>query len=482
MSLSVALQVAQSALAARQTESSVIARNITGAQEPGFSKKSVQLSTMYTSSGQAGGLRVNGVARMADSALYASLLTSTSVGTSQQAKLDGITRMAETIGDTELETSPAALLGELQKTLQNYASDPNNSVMAQDTLQSAKNMAASLRSSSDLVQEVRANADSDMATSVREINSLLGELENLNSTIVKGTQNGADVTDALDDRDQVLLALSEEIGIKTIDRANGDIVVYTDSGVTLFETSAREVSFAPTTTYSPGTVGSAVIVDGVPVTGPGAIMPISSGRLHGLAELRDDTAVTYQSQLDEIARGVIEAFGESNGDAGLFTWSGAPAIPPGATHSVGLAADIIVNPNADPDQGGSLDRIRDGFSVAYNPAGDAGFSARLQELVGAFDTSRTFAGSVELDPDASLNSFAGSSVSWLENGRKTLTKNVEIQSVIVGRTAENLSNTTGVNIDEELTLLLEVERAYAAASRLITAVDTMLEELMMATR
>jgi flagellar hook-associated protein 1 FlgK len=65
---------------------------------------------------------------------------------------------------------------------------------------------------------------------------------------------------------------------------------------------------------------------------------------------------------------------------------------------------------------------------------------------------------------------------------KTLTKNVEIQSVIVGRTAENLSNTTGVNIDEELTLLLEVERAYAAASRLITAVDTMLEELMMATR
>jgi flagellar hook-associated protein 1 FlgK len=42
MSLSVALQVAQSALAARQTESSVIARNITGAQEPGYSRKSVQ--------------------------------------------------------------------------------------------------------------------------------------------------------------------------------------------------------------------------------------------------------------------------------------------------------------------------------------------------------------------------------------------------------------------------------------------------------
>jgi flagellar hook-associated protein 1 FlgK len=63
------------------------------------------------------------------------------------------------------------------------------------------------------------------------------------------------------------------------------------------------VTFAPTTTYDANTSGNAVIVDGVPVAGPGAVMPISSGRLHGLAELRDDTAVTYQSQLDEIARG-----------------------------------------------------------------------------------------------------------------------------------------------------------------------------------
>jgi flagellar hook-associated protein 1 FlgK len=73
-------------------------------------------------------------------------------------------------------------------------------------------------------------------------------------------------------------------------------------------------------------------------------------------------------------------------------------------------------------------------------------------------------------------------VSWLESGRKTMTSNVEIQSVIVGRTAENLNNTTGVNIDEEMTLLLEIERAYSAASRLITAVDSMLEDLLMATR
>ncbi|QDG77427.1 flagellar hook-associated protein FlgK [Labrenzia sp. PHM005] len=496
MSLSVALQVAQSALAARQTESAVVARNITGAQDPGYSRKSVMLSTAYTDSGQAGGLRVNGVSRLADSALYSSLLASTSTGSSQQAILTGLGRLAETVGDTGLEMSPAARLGELQLSLQNYASDPNNIVMAQETLQTAKNMAESLKSSSALVQDVRANADADMATSVKDINTLLGKLEDLNSVIVKGTQSGADVTDALDSRDQVLLSLSEEIGITTLDRANGDVVVYTDSGVTLFETTARSVTFAPTTVYNATTVGNSVIVDGVPVAGPGAIMPISSGRLHGLAELRDTTAVSYQNQLDEVARGLIEAFAESDqslggnpDQAGLFTWSGAPAVPATATLSVGLASDIIVNPNADPDQGGSLDRIRDGGlsdpldpNYDYNPTNAAGYSDRLQELVGALDSDRTFDPAVGLDPDASLLGFAASSVSWVESGRKTMTSNVEIQSVIVGRTAENLNNTKGVNIDEELTLLLEIERAYAAASRLITAVDSMLDDLLAAAR
>jgi flagellar hook-associated protein 1 FlgK len=52
--------------------------------------------------------------------------------------------------------------------------------------------------------------------------------------------------------------------------------------------------------------------------------------------------------------------------------------------------------------------IRDGglAGALYNPAGNAGFSARLQELVTSFrHTAGLSPSSVELDPDASLNSF-----------------------------------------------------------------------------
>ncbi|NBN64864.1 flagellar hook-associated protein FlgK [Microvirga tunisiensis] len=496
MSLSVALKVAQSALAARQTETATTSRNITGAQEAGYSRKTVMLSTVVNEGGHPGGVRVDGIRRSTDSALYASLLRSTARATSQDAVAAGLSRLEQTVGDTQLKRSPAAQLGTLETAIQNYASDPGNAILAQTMLGAAKDTVRLLNEYTGIVQGIRAGADADINTSVGRINELLGQVERLNGVIVRGTQSGADVTDALDARDKALLSLSEEIGISTLAQPDGGVVVYTDSGVTLFETTARAVSFAPTNTYNATTTGNAIFVDGVAVTGPNAIMPIGSGRLHGLTELRDQTAVTYQSQLDEVARGLIEAFAEKDQSggggpdlAGLFTYSGGPALPATATLSKGLAGDIRINANADPDQGGSLERLRDGGisdplnpDYDYNPANNAGFSSRIQDYAAAMNAARVFDAGVGLDPTDTLKGFAGSSVSWLQAARKSSAADVEVQSVIVTRTADALSNATGVNLDQEMTLLLDIERAYGAAAKLISAVDRMLDDLLSAAR
>ena len=50
------------------------------------------------------------------------------------------------------------------------------------------------------------------------------------------------------------------------------------------------------------------------------------------------------------------------------------------------------------------------------------------------------------------------------------------------RTAEALSNDTGVNVDMEMSLLLDLEHSYEASARLIKAVDDMLASLFAAVR
>ena len=94
------------------------------------------------------------------------------------------------------------------------------------------------------MQSVREGADADMNTSVQNINQLLSQFQSVNTAIVKGTISGDDVTDYLDQRDSIVSKLSQELGVTMSIRPNGDAALYADSGVVLFDKTARAVSFA----------------------------------------------------------------------------------------------------------------------------------------------------------------------------------------------------------------------------------------------
>ena len=493
MSLSSALNVAQSSLTATSTQTSVLSRNVAGADDPNYNRKSGTVITTY-----GGAVKVASISRAMDSVLFAAKLGSTATTSAQQAIVDALDQLEATVNDPELDQSLAAKLGDLTNALQQYGVTPDDPLLAQNVLTKATELARTLNEASETVRTVRQQADADMRLGVERVNSLLTEFEAANKAIVKGSQSGADITDQLDTRDRILSQLSEEIGISVATRPNNDMVIYTDGGVTLFETVPRTVSMAPSFALGAGTSGNAVYVDGVPVTGPGAIMPIKSGQIYGSAIVRDEITVTYQSQLDEIARGLIEVFAESDqtgvgpNQAGLFTYGPPPgpaAIPATGVVVAGLADRIRVNANADPSQGGDLDRLRDGGisnpldpNYNYNASGAAGFPDRIQGLLTSLGTGRSFDPVTGADPTDTLVGFAGSSVGWIEARRQTSTQTLGYETALLQRTTAALSNVTGVDINEEMTLMMELERSFNASSTLITTIDRMLAALLDAVR
>jgi flagellar hook-associated protein 1 FlgK len=381
----------------------------------------------------------------------------------------------------------------LSASLQHYAEAPHDAVRARSAIAAASDLAKGLNAASQTVQQVRQQADDDIGNSVGRLNTLLGQYETLNNAIVKGTRAGADVTDQLDARDRVLASLAEEVGIRTVSRADGDMAVYTDSGVTLFEGSARSVTFQATSSFGPATQGNAVYIDGVPVIGASATMPIASGRLVGLAQVRDDVAITYQSQLDEIARGLVEAFAESDQSAvpalpdvpGLFTYPGAPPMPATGTIVVGLAASIRVAASVDPAQGGNSNLLRDGGiggnpAYVYNTSGAPAFSDRLQELLDGMNATRPFDAAAQSGAGGSIAGFSAASVAWLQEARSSADADSEYRIALLERSTEALSKVNGVNLDEEMTALLDLERSYQASSKLIMMIDSMFEALLTA--
>ncbi|MFK4525800.1 flagellar hook-associated protein 1 FlgK [Bradyrhizobium japonicum] len=488
MSLTAALDSARASLMASGIQSSTISRNIAGASAAGYSRKIAVLDNL-----PGAGVYVAAIQRAASSGLYNNVLIATSGSAKQNAILDGLQKIsASTVDDPELGQSPAAQLNKLKQALQQYANAPDNTTLAQAAVTSAKDMATALNQATKTVQTVRQGADADMATSVGNINQLLTQFDKVNTAIVKGTIARDDVTDYLDQRDNIISKMSQEVGVSMTLRANGDAALYADSGVVLFDKTARSVSFAATNIYTPGTTGNAVYIDGVPVTGANSVMPIKTGKLAGLAQLRDNATVTYQSQLDEVARGLVESFKEvdQSGAAlpdrpGLFTYPGSPAMPASATVSVGLAGSISVAASVDPAQGGNPNLLRDGaisgnVAYRYNTTGNAGYSTRLQQLIGNMDASQPFDATTQGKPSGSLIDFAASSTSWIENQRKAADDNATYQNTLLDRSSAALSNVSGVNMDDEMSLMLQVERTYSASSKIISTVDQMLQSLLAA--
>jgi flagellar hook-associated protein 1 FlgK len=488
MTLTVALNSARSSLMAAGTQASVISRNTAGATQDGYSRKNVLLATL-----PGNGVYVAGIQRATSAGLFNNVLKATSTSAGQDALYNGLQKVAATtLDDPELDQSPAAQLAKLKSALQQYATAPDSVTFAQAAVTAAKGVASSLNDATTTVQSVRADADADLATSVTTINQLLAQFQTVNTSIVKGTIVGADITDYLDQRDSILSKLSQEVGITVATRANNDTVIYTDSGVTLFEKSARSVTFDQTYAYTAGTTGNAVYIDGVPVNGPSAVMPVHSGKLAGLATLRDDTMVSYQNQLDEVARGLIETFAESDQSGaalpdvpGLFTYPGAPAIPPSGLISAGLAGTITVSSSVDQNVGGNPLLLRDGaisgnVAYKYNTGNNAGFFDRIQQLVDGLAQSRSFDPAALATPNTNLIGFAGSSVSWLESQRKSASDESTYSQTLLERSADALTNVNGVNMDDEMSFMMQVERTYSASSKLISTVDNMLKELLAA--
>jgi flagellar hook-associated protein 1 FlgK len=492
MSLSSAAIVAQTGLSTITAEAAILSRNIAGANDTGiYSRKSANVISALD------GSQVGSLTRASNQAVFANLLSATSASAMQQALSSGLDQLNQTIGNVSssssgtnsTQTSPEALLSNFTNALQRYKASPSDPTLANAAVNAAATLAQGLNSATATVNQVCEQADAGLAASVQSVNSLLGQFQAVNMQIVSGTAAGADVTDALDTRDNILKQLAQQIGITTSIGPNGSMSIYTDGGVTLFQGgAARTVTFSPTTAYSAGTVRNAAYVDGVPITGNSSAMPSASGKLVGLATLRDDLTVTYQAQLDNVANGLISAFAESDQVGtgpnlpGLFTTPGATALPTGTT---ALAGQIAVNPAADPNQGGNPLLLRDGGisgnpDYVYNASGGASYQGRLSQLLTNLSSATSFAAAGDIAVNTTLGGYAMASASWLEAQRSNAASQSSYQSTLLSTATTALSNATGVNLDTEMSKMLDLENSYSATAKLLSTIDGMFGTLLTA--
>ncbi len=488
MSLTSALNTAQAIFNNTGTQSSVVSNNIANAGNTNYNRREAVLSTT------SAGATVVQIARSQQPYLQNQFLSSTSDDAAQERLLQGLEDIKATMGGNDYETSPSTYLATLQKALQTYAGDPSSTTAAQGAVTAAQDVANSLNKATAALQGIRADADKEIKSNVDTLNNLLQQFQQANDAVKSATAannpTSTDLADALDQRDAVLGQISQIVGVKTVVRDNNDMAIYTSSGATLFETLPRSVTFQGTAGFSAGSSGNGVYIDGVKLAAGDGADTTGQGSLQALLQIRDDVAPTYQKQLDEIGRGLVTMFSETTTAAdgtvtstqpGLFTWPDG-TTPGSATVIDGIAGTITVNPNVITSQGGDPSRLRDGTidpaSTSKNTENSSGYSTLLDSYATGMDADMSFDSSAGVDTSSSILDFASNSIGWLEGQRSSANTAAENTSAALSRSSDAYSNNTGVNLDEELTLMMDIEQSYKAGTKILSAVNEMLQALL----
>ncbi len=483
MSITSALNTVQNIFNNTGYQSSVVSTNISNSGNSDYVRREASVTSTLT------GAAVVKISRAQEDALLKQYLQSNSQDSAQQTLLSGLEDLKSILGGNDYETSPSTYLSDFQSALQAFAASPGNTTSGQAAVTAAQDLANSLNTASDAVQSVREDADAEIAKQVDTLNTLLSQFETANNAVKLATATGADTSAALDDREKILKQISSIVGVSTTTRSNNDMMLTTSDGTVLFETVPRTVSFKATGTYVAGTEGNSVYIDGVALSAGEGSTTTAKGSLQALLQVRDEIAPTFQSQLDEIAKALVQSFSETDGstsEPGLFVWttaSGADGATPSDTSGVidGIAATITVNSAVVTSSGGDPAKLRDGTISGItdlNPDGNSGFSDNLNALYSALSTARSFSADAGIGQTASLVDYASDSVGWLEQYRSDASTTSENTSAALSRSEEAYSNETGVNLDEELTKLLDIEQSYKAGTKILNAIDEMLQSLL----
>ncbi len=311
--LTQALRTARSGLLVNQQTLDVVANNIANVNSEGYSRKIVSTETRVLN-GVASGVQISEITRRVDEGLLKNIRIELAELNKFTVQDDFFARTQDLFGKPGENSSLSHLFENFTSALELLAVSPDKSLGQAEVVRRAQDVTFALQNMSETIQELRQQADVDIADTVTEMNKIVASIDQLNEDIIFNGSVGRDVTDLKDQRDQRIDRLSELVDIRFFFRSDGDVVVFTSGGRTLVDTIPPKITHSAASSVSASTTKNEGDFTGIFVGTIVARNDITSelrgGQLKGLVDLRDDILANMQSQLDEFAAEMRDVFNQ----------------------------------------------------------------------------------------------------------------------------------------------------------------------------
>jgi flagellar hook-associated protein 1 FlgK len=334
MGLSQALSTAMSGLRATQASLALVSSNVANAETPGYVKKTV--NQVAGTTGEFGSsVLINGVNRQLDQYLQTQLRTENSGASYADIRSTYLANLQNVYGNPDDSGTIEYAFNNLLTAVQGLSTSPDSQSARIGAVAAAQAMAQQLNSTTQGIQNLRANAETGINDSVITANNAMAQIAAINVQLQNNGQTDASTASLLDQRDQYIDQLSQLMDIRTVTNNLNQVTVFTNSGVQLVGTEASKLSFNPQGTITPNTLYSTdptknnvgTISINFPHGGSYDLVStnsIRSGKIAAYLELRDKTLVQAQAQVDQFAASMSSAVSDKTTNGAAAPGSVAP--------------------------------------------------------------------------------------------------------------------------------------------------------------
>ncbi len=419
----------------------VTGQNISNANTPGYVRQRAELaetgsvpgvSQLYATQHPDSTVTVSGTSRLNDPVVDMRARTEHGRNGYLQTAA-GTMSSVESLFKEPSDTGLSEQLNDFWNSWASVANNPGDSAARNVVLQKATGLAGTLNQTSDALSRLSTSLSAQANSTASQVNTAVGELAQLNGAIAVNNASGHVDNQLLDQRDSLMMSLSDLAGAQSTINADGTATVTIGGQNVVNSTTATTVSIDPS---------NQLLVGGTPASTAGGQLQAS---LDGLTT----TIPNYQSQLDQVAAALASTV--NGAQTAGYDLSGNPGT---ALFSGGTAASIAVAVT-DPAK----------LAASATPGGNLDGSAAL---------AMSHLGTVSGGADASYRAMIGA----LATESQRASQQAGVQQAVTTSVDNLADSSSGVSIDEETTNLLTYQRAYQASSRVLTTVDETLDTLI----
>ncbi len=509
MSIIASMNIAKSALTVNQFALNVVSNNVANMNTEGYMKQRVNLMelegyTPYSSAKgiqiyKGGGVGISDISQYMNDFQLGDLMGQNSELSSLTSQLGGLKDIADILnelGDGALSTA----FSEFYSAAQYLSQDPSNSVLRINYVNAAETVAETFNQISDALSEKRESLvgsldypdsvnKSQAGVVVEEINELLKQITTLNNTIVKTNSTGSVSNELVNQRNQLMQELSNYVDFTSTTNTNGSVNINI-AGVDVVKGANRvaQLTIVAGDADNPAKVQIQTLDEDQKIKVADIREHIDGGQLSGILNSASNNGegITFQkvlNQINNMAQVFAESVNEIQTQPGamcitldadgnkILTQSQEPlfVIDPNGINAGNIKINQKVYDNPYLVAAAKVEVDVDGKPVDNRAVGD---SNNLKSILDLQDKNFGVLGGVTI-----LGSLENL-VTKVGSEAVDMQAKVDAQANVVDQSTTNYLSMGSVNLDEELIDMIKYQRAYEAASRVVSTCNQMLQVLV----